>query len=769
LAEIGRIFTNQRQKERVEVKKGRLARRRLIPLLLLVGSSLGLLPLACGKDRVPSPFGPGAGGSVGEAGSPGSAGFKLDVDAGSEVDPTLGGPCQDDGQCDDGVSCTHDACDEEIGRCRFSPDDGMCDNPRYCDGLERCDVRDGCVFGEPVACSDNNTCTIDVCLEATQSCRNDPRDADGDGDPTHNCGGADCDDAQPLVHSGAGEVCGNHRDDDCDQEIDEDDDCVVPQYDTCAAPLAVNATGYYEVDLVGTALDYSSECTAPQKCITDTDCKSQGVCEDGNCTGEPAFRDTVLSIAVGEGGLFDVDVTAKLDSGRLALTTAATCGDPASVSCKPSYTAPAGGSVSRLLLRGLSAGEYPVYLAADSEATALVYVEIRPAEAHPGELCDQAVELTSEAALRLRLPAYTKDVASRCQSSGDSLEHPNRKLGDAFVWFELDEASDVVLIAESELSLGEPVLTLLEACQTELTCRNSQPARLFARNLAPGTYHVAVAATGPDDVSIRLETFPPSEAPPGEGCDDPQPLTLGVETLVDLSLHQDSINALCLAGAPDATFGFELDGKRDVALVGRSADSSAVSIANLDCSSAYACEAGAGTMRALRYGLEAGSYRGVIESYFGNPVGLSLFERPALPTVHVPFGDDCDSTVTIPELGGRFTGNTSNAFPDFSAGCDVGGQDEGGASDQILKLVLSESRRVIFDMQGSTYQTMLSVRRGPDCPGVELPSSCATGLTPGGGRSYLDLDLDAGEYVVQIDGYDGASGAWTLNVFTAPR
>jgi hypothetical protein len=156
----------------------------------------------------------------------------------------------------------------------------------------------------------------------------------------------------------------------------------------------------------------------------------------------------------------------------------------------------------------------------------------------------------------------------------------------------------------------------------------------------------------------------------------------------------------------------------------------------------------------------------VIESARGNPVGLSLFERPVLASVHVPFADDCAGLVTIPELGGRFSGNTSNAFPDFSAGCDVGGQDEGGAPDQILKLHLTSARRVIFDMQGSGYETMLSVRGGETCPGTELPRACATGLRPG--RSYLDLDLEPGDYFVQVDGYDGDSGAWKLNVFTAP-
>jgi hypothetical protein len=148
-------------------------------------------------------------------------------------------------------------------------------------------------------------------------------------------------------------------------------------------------------------------------------------------------------------------------------------------------------------------------------------------------------------------------------------------------------------------------------------------------------------------------------------------------------------------------------------------------------------------------------------------VGLSWFERPAVAAVQVPFADNCDQLVTIPELGGRFSGNTSNAFPDFSAGCDVGGLPAGGAPDQMLELSLSAARRVILDMQGSTYETMLSVRQGQFCPGVELPRACAPGYRAS--RSYLDLDLQAGDYFVQIDGYNGASGAWKLDVFTAPR
>ena len=717
-------------------RTGALHRRGLFPCLVALVLGAGI-PLACGSDSVKSPFGPGAGGAGGAGGMQGNAGFKLDIDAGDEVDPTLGGPCEDDGQCDDRVDCTQDHCDLELGRCRFTPDDSQCDDPIYCDGAKRCDQRAGCVPGEPVACSDNSTCTIDVCVEETHSCRHDPRDADADGDPTRNCGGQDCNDADPTVSSKATEICGNGRDDNCDGAIDEAG-CSVPEYDTCKTALEITKQGYYDLDLTATKLDY------PTPCATEKD----------------GFRDAVIEITLPDGGPFDLDVTAKLDTGDVTLGAAASCGQTAR--CEPSFAAPAGGSVARLLERGVtaSAGKYPIYLATNGEGTAQVHVEWRAAEPQLGDVCEDAVPLAASAPPVLtRLPGYQPDGVSGCAPL----------TGDAYLTFTLDAASDVTLIAEAQNDSGVPVVALLGSnCRTELTCRQGQPGRLFVRNLAPGTYYALLAGTGPDDVSLRLETAPVSDAPPGEGCDDAQPLVSGVEQVVDLSTHEDAVYPRCLVGAPDATFELELSGKRDVALVGRfsDGDDGAVSFANDTCDDNSVCTTGQGTLRAVRYGVSAGSYRAIIESARGNPVALSWFERPAVAPVIVPFADDCDGVVKIPESGGRFSGNTSNAFPDFSGGCDVGGQSEGGAPDQILELLLTQARRVILDMRGSAYETMLSVREGEFCPGAELPQACAPGYRPT--RSYLDLDLHAGHYFVQIDGYDGASGAWNLEVFTAP-
>ncbi len=48
------------------------------------------------------------------------------------------------------------------------------------------------------------------------------------------------------------------------------------------------------------------------------------------------------------------------------------------------------------------------------------------------------------------------------------------------------------------------------------------------------------------------------------------------------------------------------------------------------------------------------------------------------------------------------------------------------------------------------------VRSGDTCPGTELPLSCAAGQAAG--RSFLDLDLESGDYYVQVDGYGGDAG-----------
>jgi hypothetical protein len=131
----------------------------------------------------------------------------------------------------------------------------------------------------------------------------------------------------------------------------------------------------------------------------------------------------------------------------------------------------------------------------------------------------------------------------------------------------------------------------------------------------------------------------------------------------------------------------------------------------------------------------------------------------------VVFADGCEDRLVIPETGGFFQGNTANAFPDFSAGCDTGAFGD-NAADQILEFEISEPRRVFFETQGSGYPVLLNLRSGSECPGSEIVGGCAASSRSGG--TFLDIELDAGKYFVQIDGVDGEEGAWFLDVFEQP-
>src|SRR5688572_1633229 len=210
---------------------------------------------------------------------------------GTVVDPELGEPCIEDAQCDDGIDCTSDSCDGAFDRCRYHPEPAPCDNGVHCDGTEVCDGKLGCIPGPPFDCGDDNVCTIDTCVEESQSCRNDPRDADDDGDPDAHCPpGGDCDDNDPNVSSQAEEVCDNGIDDDCDETVDEDE-CASPENDTCLDALLIEASGTYTMSTYGAAAEYPTSCSPPG-----------------------ALRDVVAAVILPPGPPVDVVARARTDT-----------------------------------------------------------------------------------------------------------------------------------------------------------------------------------------------------------------------------------------------------------------------------------------------------------------------------------------------------------------------------------------------------------------------------------------------------------------------
>jgi len=699
--------------------------------------------MGCATNTTRSPLRVDTGSEAGAAGaSEQEGGLNVGPDAG---DPTLGGPCADDTQCADGIDCTTDSCDATMQRCRHVPNDAPCGDGVYCNGEEVCDPRLGCGAGSPVSCADADPCTIDTCVELTHSCSRAPRDADGDGDPVWNCvGGGDCDDTNPDVSSKTKEVCGNGIDDNCNGEIDEKG-CVVPAHDTCAKALVIAESGFTSLSLAATKLDYPTSCAPADK----------------------QLGDVVVALTVPVGDPQDVDLVAEANTDLVSLATANACGKTRGLACAASI-ARKQGALSRLRLHGLTPGVYPIYVAASPAADVALSVTYSAATAPPAnETCGTAQPLVPGKSETAALVGVNEDLTSACKT----------EVGELVYSFSLDQPEDVRVFASPLDRNGAPQLSLRDAsckaASSELTCRNGTPsAELFARALPAGQYYLSVGASGPSDVDVRLEESPPTVAPPDEGCAEPPTIALGVTEDLVLADHADAVDVGCLAGAPDSSHTVTLTETSDVLLVERFSkdDTGAVSLSLPACQKQSQLACGSSTqspVRASAFAVPKGSYRAVAESAAGNPVSLTVLTRKAAPATLVTQGDDCSAPFEVPASGGRFKGNTANAHADFSAGCDLGNQGKNGAADQILHLALSAPSRVVLDMSGSAYETMLSVRSGATCPGTELPLSCAAGYLSE--RSFLDLDLASGDYYIQVDGYGGDAGAWSLDIYVTPN
>lgn len=697
--------------------------------------------LCCGDPSARDPFiyatatpHPDAGG---DAGRPSDEGLIDDSTGPSqEIDPTLGGPCLDDAQCDDGVECTFDACDPELERCRFTPDDASCQDGVYCNGVEVCSSTRGCRPGEVVDCDDQTACTIDRCLEQEQSCAHEPRDADGDGDPDGRCpGGTDCNDEDANVSGARPEVCGNGLDDDCDLDVDEID-CVAAQYDECEGALEVVASGTYLLPGQAAKNDGASECALG------------------------GSVDLFVEVVVADEAK-DVVLTLRGEAAHVALSALGQCDDPSTeTQCNGSEPSEADTQVARLLLRGLTAGRY--YFAAFSAVATELELAVAfepPTTTSDDETCAGTTFLTEGESTLVDLLDSEPDLASRCQEGQ----------GDRVLKFLVDEPSDIRVLAASADGFGEPSLSLRGAAcvEDEVTCVSGSDAELFARGVPPGEYALGVSSSVPSRVQVLLDIVPETAAPAGDDCDSPPALPRN-ET-IDLSLadFDDSLSLGCLEGARDAVWRLGIDEPSDVLLVLRVSemDTAAVGLGPAgSCTEleSLGCAAGdRSPVRLLRHRLLPGEYDVVVESRLGSDAQLLALVRPATPPTLATGAEDCASFLDMSAEGGSFQGNTAGAIADFSASCDVGGISEHGAGDHLLRLVLESRKRVFLDLDGSAFGTVLSVRQGPECPGKEV-ACVATLEAP---RSYFDRVLEPGEYYVQVDGFAGLEGQWFLESF----
>lgn len=664
---------------------------------------------------------------------------------GPPTDPTLGDPCGDDAQCGDGLDCTYDRCDRTLSppRCRNTPDDSQCADALFCNGKERCVPRLGCRPGEPVTCQDGDSCTIDACVEATKACVRVPRDLDGDGEADDHCaGGTDCDDLDPNVGATRAEVCGNGRDDNCNRRVDETP-CSSPADDTCATARTFTAPALISLSTAATRRDFFTTCSV---------------------ASPTAARDVVVAIVVPGAPTDpprDLEVfatSAPGTSGDTAVAILSACA-PAGAELACGHTPLA--SQARARARSVRPGTYYVVVTTQTEAAVELSVELSAATPpSPNESCAAPLAVATDTPFTVTLVDAARDLTSACDS----------ETGELTFAFTLTEPRDVRVVSARLRGTGVPVVSLREpgACANELRCRVGPTPPLLARSLPAGTHVLAVAATAALDANVIVQTLPPTVAPASATCAAPPALAPNTTVTVDLSGYDEIPNG-CLPGGPTAAFDLTLAQPSDVLLVGRfpTTEQGAVSLSAVGCTKpdTLACQRDTTPARVGKRNVPAGTYRALLHDERGERASLGAFVRPTVPPTPVT-ADGCADAHVIPLTGGFFTGDTSARAPDFSASCDGVGGPPAGAGDQLLKLTLPDRRRVLFDMEGSSYATLLNVREGAACPGSEVTSGCHVGARAS--RSFLDLDLAAGTYWVQVDGLAGASGAWNLDVRILP-
>ncbi len=237
--------------------------------------------------------------------------------------------CGDDANCDDGVACTEDSCQQGI--CVFTALDNLCpDNGQFCLGQPRCDLAAGCLAsGDPCAalglvcnedhercdlcqadadCDDRIDCTLDRCDLLLGTCRFAPDDTACADDGSF-CNGVEyCDSGAGCVP--AGDPCAPHGslcnetdqrcdactlDTDCDDGINCTEDlcrlghCAHRPDDSQCPDDGSFCNGPERCDLQGGCLGTGNPCAATEICDEALDscavCADDSDCDDGiGCT-----------------------------------------------------------------------------------------------------------------------------------------------------------------------------------------------------------------------------------------------------------------------------------------------------------------------------------------------------------------------------------------------------------------------------------------------------------------------------------------------------
>jgi hypothetical protein len=684
--------------------------------------------------------------TVGEPRRPPTTGFDGAVDAAVDAapdagascgEPTVGRPCANEAQCDDGcfcngtercvdavcvagaarcgddVDCTIDACDEEGRRCVAEPDHASCSDGDACNGAEVCDARaGGCRSAAPLYCNDESSCTVDSC-DTEVGCVFEPRDLDGDGYRDGRCGGEDCDDDPRFgtdINPGADEVCNNRRDDDCDGQRDYFDLDCTPTNDDCARAERLPGAGTY------------SGATRALTSRTTLGCAPSS-------SGADAFYTFVLEEPR------DVWVTAAgTGNVTVALRDAASCETGPELGC-------ATGSPATLLRRSLPAGEHVIVV----ESTSAVVFDLTlrfesPTTVPPIDRCDPTTLDISAGGTFTGLFAETSDdYTLSCSSTVARSEAAYRLV--------LDAPKDVILEG-STTGGGSPSthLALVRDCgerASTLRCQSGgRPARVVYRALPAGTYFVLLesSSTAASMWSLSATVSDPVERPVGDACSTAVDITSG-SGAASLTGAERDVTTSCggtSTALRDVVFRFTLEGARDVSLTTTGAGYHAAALST-ECgtiASELRCRQTSSPQTQAWRSLPAGTYFAVVDTTTSvGDVTATLVTSDPTP---IPVNDRCEGAIAL--TNGLARRDTLLGFEDDVSACS------GTNPDAFYALTLTERTEVLVTVRpaaAATHNHTLSLREG--CAAT-TNIVCDTG-----NPAVINRVLDPGSYVFVVE------------------
>ena len=626
--------------------------------------------------------------------------------------------CSTDAECQDSVMCTRDICGPG-GYCLHVAQPELCDDGVFCNGIELCDLREGCAPGGRTTCNDNDVCTLDRCNEATRSCDRSPRDLDADGDADFFCaGGTDCDDMNPDRSGTRNEVCDDLIDNDCDGTVDEPE-CGRPPHDLCDDPLDISAGGSFTLDSDGAARDYDITCG-----FGDPDVVASFTLTEARSVPIEGAADFFLDMA-----LFDEPCGAA----------------SAELECDS-------GSPAVIRRRSLEPGTYYVI----SQSFSGGEIVLRSAFTDPlptiaNDTCASPIDVSAGGTFRGSFVEVEDDVRTSCGAFGAP---------DLFYTFTTTEARDVQISAVADT--GDAMSwALSSACGAapDLRCTRLTPASGTIHELPAGTYFLTVEGPTTRAVDFDLDVVFSAPTPPlaGDTCADPIPLTLGTPYTGTLANREDDIAFSCGVPYREAVHRFVLTELSDVEI---RIDAGGAANASLrrDCADAatqVACIEGNPVRRRL-LAVPAGTYDLLVGTATGGGYTVNVIASASSVT-DVSGNETCTSAYSIPAAGGVFHGTTVGLANDSSGSC--GG---GSAPDAAFGLVLTARSHVVASTEGSGFDTVVYVRQD-SCTGTErLCNDDAIGL-----QSRVEGDLDPGTYYIVVDGF-GGSGEYFLDVLVTP-